>query len=212
MSIRALRLAVVFVAACLSFSPLAHAASCGAGLSGQFSQQVNAARPSQDLFNAAMLHYLNLERCRHGLSPLADNGRLQSAAEKHSRNMAADHHFSHQSNRAGQQTLSMRLKAAGLRPRMAGENIAMDKLYAIIGRPISVKMSGACQFTYATGEPVPAHSYKSLAQQVVARLMQSSGHRANILNPRFTSVGSGISVDRGGAACGDVYVTQDFAS
>ncbi|MBP2635571.1 MAG: SCP-like extracellular, partial [Firmicutes bacterium] len=37
-------------------------------------------------------------------------------------------------------------------------------------------------------------------------LMNSSGHRANILNSNYTTVGIGVALD----SAGNVYVFQDF--
>jgi len=200
-----------FVFAALIFLP-AYASTCGSGLPGNANTRINPDRPSQETFNAAVVHYMNAERCRRGLAPFALDSGLLKAAATHSRNMAADENFSHKSRRAGQQTMAQRINGAGVRASTMGENIAMDKLFAIIGRPISTKSTGRCQFYYVGGDPVPMHSYKSLAQQVVARFMSSSKHRTNILNPRFVRGATGIGIDQGGAACGDVYITQDFAS
>lgn len=211
-SLNFLTIAAAFAAA-LAFGSLAQASTCSGPVSGSVNQRINPSRPSQELFNAAVLHYLNIERCRRGLAPFAADSRLLTMAATHSRNMAADRNFSHRSRHAGQQTLAQRLKSVGVRAAAAGENIAMDKVFAMLGRPISAKSGGNCQFSYAgTGEPVPMHSYNSLAKQVVLRLMSSSQHRNNILSARFVRSGSGMGVDRGGAACGDIYITQDFAS
>ena len=200
-------------AAGITLAQGAAASTCAGPLSAQVNQRINPNRPSQELFNAAVIHYMNAERCRRGLSPFAADSRLLSMAATHSRNMARDRNFSHQSGRSGQQNLSQRLRSAGVRASTAGENIAMEKVYAILGQLISTKTNGSCQFTYSgSGNPVPIHSYNSLAKEVVARLMNSSKHRNNILNPRFVRGGSGIGVDPGGSACGDIYVTQDFAS
>ncbi len=211
-SLQGLAFAAAFVAV-FAGANAALASNCASSLGGQVDQRINLKRPSQELFNAAVIHYMNKERCRRGLTPFEPDNRLLSMAANHSLNMAADRNFSHQSGRSGQQTLSQRLHRAGVRASTAGENIAMDKVFAVIGHSISTKTSGNCQFTYSgSGNPVPMHSYNSLAQQVVARLMNSSKHRNNILNPRFVRGGTGMGVDPQGSACGDIYVTQDFAS
>jgi uncharacterized protein YkwD len=187
-------------------------AGCGGGLPAGANSRISAGNPDQAVFSATVAYYMNAERCRRGLQPLGADGALLTMAAGHSRNMARDERFSHQSGRSGWQTLSQRLRSAGVRASTAGENIAMEKLYAVLGRPISIKGSGNCAtLTYADGQPVPAHSYKSMARQVVARLMASSKHRANILNPRFERGAAGLAVDAGGTMCGDVYVTQTFA-
>ncbi len=204
---------LVLVCAIATAMPvLASASTCGSGLPGNANSRINPGRPSQEIFNATVVHYMNLERCRRGLAPFALDSRLLSAAAVHSRNMAADESFSHRSRHAGQQTMAQRFASAGIRAATAGENISMDKLFAIIGRPISTKSTGKCQFFYVSGDPVPMHSYNSLGKQVVARFMASSKHRNNILNPRFVRGATGMGIDQGGAACGDIYITQDFAS
>ena len=87
----------------------------------------------------------------------------------------------------------------------------MDKVYRLLGRPISTKSTG-CHFTYGdTREPVPIHTYASLAEQVVNRWLKSPKHRASLLSPNYRRLGAGIGVDRSGPACGDVYLVQDFA-
>ena len=69
--------------------------------------------------------------------------------------------------------------------RKAAENIAMDKVYRLLGRPISMAHQG-CSFTYGdTNEPVPIHTYASLAQEVVARWLASPKHRASLLSPQL---------------------------
>lgn len=45
------------------------------------------------------------------------------------------------------------------------------------------------------------------AGTVVSGWMQSSGHRANILNPAYTEIGVGVAIDSGGRA----HYTQVFA-
>ena len=203
---------VLACAVAVAIPVLASASTCGSVLPGKANSRINPGRPSQEIFNATVVHYMNLERCRRGLAPFALDPRLLAAAATHSRNMAADESFSHRSRHAGQQTMAQRLKYAGVRAATAGENISMDKLFALIGRPISTKSSGKCQFFYVGGEPVPMHSYNSLAKQAVARFMASSKHRANILNPRFVRGATGLGIDQSSATCGDIYITQDFAS
>ena len=79
--------------------------------------------------------------------------------------------------------------------RMAAENIAMDKVYRLLGRPISVEHDG-CRFTYDdTKEPVPIHTYASLAREVVARWLASPKHRASLLSPSYQRLGAGVGVD-----------------
>ena len=172
---------------------------------------VAAARPDQALFNEAVLLYANAARRAHGRAPLRADIGLSRAAAGHAANMARLRTHGHDLPVRGQATLSQRLHRQSTAFRLAAENIARDKLYRLLGRPISTRSEG-CRFTYGdTGEPVPVHSYASLAEQVVARWMKSPKHRASLLSATFRRHGAGLGVDPKGAACGDLYLVQDFA-
>ncbi|MBP7000143.1 CAP domain-containing protein [Amaricoccus sp.] len=163
------------------------------------------------MFQEAVLFYVNVERRRAGQRPLADDPKLARMAAGHAANMAAQRLMSHRLATPKGGRLVERLDVSGVAYRRAGENIAMEKAFRLIGRPISTRAAG-CAFTYAdTGEPVPRHSYASLADAAVARWMASKGHRANILDPNFRRMGAGAAIDPGGPACGDVYLAQNFA-
>jgi uncharacterized protein YkwD len=111
----------------------------------------------------------------------------------------------------GQKDLSQRLHRQSLKFRLAGENIAQDKVFRLLGRPISAKHDG-CRFTYGdTGRPVPRHNYASLAEQVVNRWLKSPKHRESLLSKKFSRLGAGVAADPDGPACGDFYLVQAFA-
>ncbi len=168
-------------------------------------------RLDQNLFNEAVLLFSNSIRKQNGRAPLAADSNLAKAASDHAKNMARLRQHSHELPVRGQRNLSQRIKRQQVKFRMAGENIAMDKVYRLLGRPISASYSG-CNFTYGdTKEPVPRHTYASLAQQVVNRWMASPKHRKSLLSKDFRRIGSGIGVDPKGAACGDFYLAQNFA-
>ena len=168
-------------------------------------------KPDQALFAAAVLFYSNEVRRQHGRAALRPDPGLTRAAADHARNMARLRTHSHVLPVRGQADLSQRMHRQSLEFRKAGENIAMDKVYRLLGRPIAMARQG-CSFTYGdTREPVPLHTYASLAQEVVARWMASPKHRASLLSAAFERLGAGIGVDPRGAACGDFYLVQNFA-
>ncbi|HET9070002.1 MAG TPA: CAP domain-containing protein, partial [Amaricoccus sp.] len=81
----------------------------------------------------------------------------------------------------------------------------------LLGRPISTVHRG-CSFTYGdTREPVPRHTYASLAKATVARWLASPKHRASLLSGSFQRLGAGVAADPKGPACGDFYLVQTFA-
>lgn len=177
----------------------------------QFQKPISTERLDQALFDAAVLHYSNMVRRQHGRPPLARDPALASVAARHASNMARLKTHSHVLPVRGERELTQRLKRKSVNFRLAAENIAMDKVYRLLGRPISVKYAG-CNFTYGdTKTPVPKHTYASLAEQVVGRWLASPGHRKSLLSPKFQRLGSGVGVDPDGAACGDLYLVQNFA-
>ncbi|WP_181164529.1 CAP domain-containing protein [Amaricoccus solimangrovi] len=172
---------------------------------------VSWSAPDQARFAEAVLLYSNAAREARGIPPLRADPALALAASNQAGNMEALRTLSHRLPIPGAVTYRDRLRALGIPYTRAAENIALGKLYRLLGRPISRRSQG-CAFTYGdTGAPVPIHSYASLAQEVVARWLASPGHRASLLSPRYTRVGAGLGVDPTGAGCGDVYMAQAFA-
>lgn len=172
---------------------------------------VPVAEPDQSLFGEAVLFYSNAARRAHGLAALRLDPGLVRAAGEHARNMARLRTHSHVLPVRGQRDLSERVKRQSLRFRRAAENIARDKVFRLLGRPVS-GARGGCRFTYAdTGREVPRHTYASLAEQAVTRWLASANHRSSLLSESYTRVGAGVAADREAPACGDFYVVQDFA-
>ncbi|GAA1503611.1 hypothetical protein GCM10009730_02900 [Streptomyces albidochromogenes] len=106
---------------------------------------------------------VNTERSKNGCGPVSQNGRLDTAAQRHSADMAARDFFDHTNpDGAGP---GERVTDAGYAWSTYGENIAM-------------------------GQRTPA--------QVMESWMNSSGHRANILNCSFKEIGVGMHDASGG--------------
>ncbi|MBY5934647.1 hypothetical protein KUV51_16690 [Tateyamaria omphalii] len=138
-------------------------------------------------FERLMLDLINEERTSRGLDPLTLELRLNDASEDHSVWMDDTLNFSHTG--VGNSDPGDRMRDAGFvfsGNWTWGENIAYQS---------------------ERGEPGIADDVEDLHQS----LMNSPGHRANILNPDFDLIGIGIEVgdNRGFDA---VYVTQKFAS
>jgi uncharacterized protein YkwD len=131
--------------------------------------RVTQAPPRPDL-EARMLDLVNAERAAAGLRPLRADPELTAVARRHSADMFARGYFSHITPEGG--TPFDRMRAADVRFRAAGENLALAR---------SLQM---------------AHD----------GLMDSPGHRANILRPAFGRVGIGV-LDGGVRG---LMVTQKF--
>jgi uncharacterized protein YkwD len=113
---------------------------------------------------AATLCLLNQQRAARHLSALRTNGALTAAASRHSRDMAQRHFFSHTA--PGNVSFAARIRAANYRPSGSwtiGENIGWGS------GPLATPAS------------------------IVRGWMNSPGHRANILNRSFRSIGIGVA-------------------
>lgn len=133
-----------------------------------------------------LLELINADRAKAGAQPLAFDNDLSEAAEGHSKWMLAADVFSHTGS--GGSSSTQRMKAAGYALQgswATGENIAWATTRAPTGYQDEVKL-------------------------LHTNLMNSSGHRANLLNPNFREVGLGVEVGdyRGRSSA---FVTQDFA-
>ncbi|MEO5322229.1 CAP domain-containing protein [Mesorhizobium sp. CC13] len=133
-----------------------------------------------------LLELINAERAKVGAQPLAFDNDLSEAAENHDKWMLATDIFSHTGS--GGSSPTSRMKSAG---------------YVLTG-------------TWATGENIAwattraPTGYTDEVKLLHTNLMNSSGHRANILNPTFREVGLGFEVgDYKGRT--SAFVTEDFA-
>lgn len=139
-----------------------------------------------ELLSAALHYATNAERIKQGLAPLAYSRALRDAAFEHSRDMAEGNFFSHDNPKdTAKRTPWLRMAAKGVAGGYRAENIARNTTAA-------------------------ASTYLSAADALVKQWMNSPGHRANILNPRLTSLGCGAHACR----CPKFHqlATQNFAS
>ncbi|HEX2561451.1 CAP domain-containing protein [Phenylobacterium sp.] len=139
-----------------------------------------------DAFEQYMLELINAERAKAGAQPLAFDFDLNESAELHSRWMIDSDTFSHTG--ANGSTATQRMQTAGYQLTgswSTGENIGWASL---------------------RGDP----GYKDEVELLHANLMNSSGHRANILNVNFREIGVGFEVGEYQGWQG-AFVTQNFA-
>ncbi len=204
---------IMFAVAVLLLSALGSmtSAGCEGSLPGGVNQAVNPNNPNQALFSAAVRYYTNVERCRRGLSPLTGDGNLLRAATAHATNMARTNTMSHTLNIRGQRSMSDRMRTFSVSYRIAAENIAQEFYLVMNGRQF-IPSGSSCRLVYAdTRQPIPAHSYNSLAASVVARWMASSGHRNNILNGRISRMEASAAFVPSSSTCGLFMISQNFA-
>ncbi|MDR4514352.1 CAP domain-containing protein [Nitrosomonas sp.] len=139
-----------------------------------------------NIYEQFMLELINAERSKIGAQPLAFNGDLNESSEIHSSWMISTDTFSHTG--AGGSSPGDRMTAAGYNFSGSwtwGENIAWMSTRAPTGLADEV-------------------------QQLHTMLMNSSGHRANILNDSFREIGVGFEVGEFQNFEG-AFATQNFA-
>ena len=141
----------------------------GSSQSVELPFKVERTRTREDL-EAEMLDLVNRERAAEGLDPLVADPELAVVARAHSADMFARGYFSHYTPE--QASPFDRMRAADVRFRTAGENLALAPTLQIAHRG----------------------------------LMNSPGHRANILRPEFGHLGIGI-LDGGRYG---LMITQNF--
>jgi len=154
---------------------------------------------------------LNHVRCQKNLRQLTASAGLTKVAATHAAWMARARKLSHRSTVAGQSSLKPRIKSAGVSFKTAAENIAFIDRYRLGRQPFRVISAANCRFRDGAGKPIAAHSYASLARNVVAEWMASSGHRKNLLNRRMKMMGAGLAFDGKSPHCGRFFISQDFA-
>ena len=137
-------------------------------------------------FEQYLLELINAERAKAGSQPLAFNDNINTAAELHSQWMINADTFSHTGS--GGSSFTTRMANAGYKfatPWAGGENIGWASL---------------------RGDP----GYQDEVLLLHNNLMNSSGHRANLLSPTYREVGLGFVVGQYGSWQA-AMVTEDFA-
>ncbi len=171
--------------AVLMFALVALLAPAGAQAQGCANVNLKPNSANLQVVRTAVLCLHNAERRGHGLPKLRESPRLRRAAERHSSHMVGAHFFDHTSP-AGT-TMVDRIRRTGYTSRARswalGENIAWGS-----GR-------------------------LATAAQIHRSWMNSSGHRANILQHSFREIGIGIETGlpvRLSAAQSGATYTTDF--
>jgi serralysin len=129
-----------------------------------------------------MLELINADRAKSGAQPLASDSDLNESAENHSAWMISTDTFSHTG--AGGSDPGARIKAAGYSPSGWAENIAW----------------------MSTRSPA---GLQNEVEQLHTNLMNSPGHRANLLNDSYREIGVGFEVGQY-STYEAAFVTQNF--
>lgn len=135
-----------------------------------------------------MVSLINQDRAAAGLESVSWDETAGLAAQLHSEEMASYGYTSHW-NLDGYGPPFRYSQAGGL-------DAAQENVYMYWHR-------------YEDGQPVPISNWEAVVRQAQSSLMESSGHRANILAPEHTHVGIGIAYNPN---TGDVRLAQLFVN
>lgn len=148
-------------------------------------QVMERAKLDLGLLSAAIFFATNTEREKHKLPMFQTSRALAACSYEHSRDMALENFFSHENpNDPTKHTAWQRMEAKGLKSGERAENIAMRTTNGL--------------------------TYLAFADEMVKLWMNSTGHRANILNRNLLFLGCGVHA----CTCPrfHLYATQNFAS
>ena len=133
-----------------------------------------------------MLDLVNADRATERLSPVQWDAFAAQVGQTHAEDMAANGYMSHW-NLAGEGP-DVRYGRAG------GMDNVQENVYLY-------------WYRHDDGSPAPIEDWEVVMREAEATLMDSPGHRANIMAPEHTHVGIGIAYN---AATGDVRIAQEF--
>jgi uncharacterized protein YkwD len=158
-------------------------------------QRINMDAIDYPLLHAAIFYQSNRQRQQHDVSRFSHSPALERAAKGHSDDMTAYDFFNHKSPVEGRETMAKRLQLAGASGGAAAENIAISfGIEYEANRPVATPKQNGGYFSYEIrGKPIESHTYLGLAKVVVKQWMESEGHRKNLLNPDYASMGAGAS-------------------
>jgi len=144
------------------------------------------------LLATAIFEETNRSRAANQLPPLVRLPELDSAADEQATHMALILRAEHGNPIPGEHTVVERVARTGLEASRVAENALM----MAARRPV--------------GAPERDYTYAALATSMVQRWMDSPGHRANLLDRRFTRVGCGARIAHGVPGDDRVFAAQVF--
>lgn len=160
-------------------------------------QEIDITNIDYDLLNASIFYATNKQRVQHKKNQFLFYPLLRDAAVTQSTQMVKYNFFDHQNPKNPElKTLKDRLENAGGMDKYlaAGENISEYFLMNYKAKEYFrvEKVNGKqVYFNTQTGKEIRPHTYLSFGEAIVADWMTSPGHRANILDERFTHLGCG---------------------
>ncbi len=151
--------------------------------------------PKLDLkkINQYILFYTNLERLKYGKTPFVYGPILEKAAIWQSEYNKINRRLSHYSSTTGMNSPGDRIKHFGGDWMTYGENVTVNFSNNTEGISYYVRKDSKGSFKDFKNFTVYWRNEMQMAYAMVRGWMNSPGHRANILNNSFNSMGAGTT-------------------
>lgn len=177
--------------------------------------QIETENFSPALMNAAIFHETNRVRGELGLPPFVHLPLLDAAADLKAMIGVSQSELTHENPLPHLATPAERVRTVGLDFREVAENIARLGVFDLPAGSTQVAVrqrDGRTEFLHPGTNRVVGHqTYAAFAEAVVRSWMNSPGHRANIINPRLTSLGCATRPCRSPVAGhAQIYAVQVF--
>ncbi|MEL6584173.1 MAG: hypothetical protein AAFQ36_10110 [Pseudomonadota bacterium] len=156
---------------------------------------------------------VNTQRCRAGLLDLENDLTLVLIAQGHTDDMSAGGFFSSNSPIIGKGTLGERLESENVRFAEALENLQKG-FFMNYNKATNFRVINAprCQYAQidASGRPrlISRHTYITMAQDLVADMMNTPSQRAAIMSPSASRQGIAITPTGSTTLCGEFVANQ----
>lgn len=135
-----------------------------------------------------MLELINDDRQANGLKPVDEDNFADQVGIQHAQEMATNNYFSH---------WDMRGYGPDVRYSLAGGiDAVQENIYSYYLR-------------FDDGRPAPINNWPQVVRDAEKALMESPGHRVNILNADHTHVGIGVAYN---SQTGEVRIAQEFVN
>lgn len=168
-----------------------------------FNEKIDVNNFKDTLLNAAIFYLTNEIRIKNNLSELEYCSALEKSAKLHSEMMVKNDFFSH-TNKYNRKLKEPddRARAVGISNPYLAENIVEGFLYAYKSGDKVTPAGPGIFLIPNTNKRLEAHTYLSLAQELLSIWMNSPGHKKNILAPDALQLGCGSKS----------YLIEDFNS
>lgn len=148
--------------------------------------QADGTLPHSPQFLQKLLNLLNRDRAQAALPPVSLHPLASQIAHRHTQEMAQHHYFSHWDLQGYGPDMRYGLQG--------GTELVMENL-------------SYSAYSYTNGHPSPISDWQEVVETMQDGLMNSPGHRVNILDPFHTHVGLAFTHDPATSEC---YMAQEF--